>query len=184
MVFGWPLCLEIFNKQLLCTLTCLCSTTVRGADEGDEGAQTLSPYLPVSQLDIHFWAWSQTVGHIHPFLLQHRMPGEIRSSSAKTCRYISDEEGRTERDTQSCSLHTHTYIYTLDWQTLQTYIHTDRPTRCFPPVYMCQSASLPIDRGVLISGAGSSARRHGCCDRDHSDKSHHADYGGSRLYVI
>lgn len=33
MVFDGPLHLEVLNEQPLSTLTCVCSTTVRGADE-------------------------------------------------------------------------------------------------------------------------------------------------------
>lgn len=183
MVFGWPLLLEILNKQPFCTLTCVCSTTVRG---GEEVAQTLAPYLRrldiryifglgVRQWDtsIHFYCSTECLersGHCQP-----RPPGPLQSTT-HAARY---QRWRGE-DREDTHIHAHAR------QTLQMHTHTgdifgrDRPDVLSHSVCVSTFRSL-CRRSVNL---WSSARRHGRCDGDQSDRLHHTDHGGSRLYVI
>lgn len=164
-------------------------------------SQTLPPYLGVPQFDIRqTFLGSESDSRTHPSIFtaapnawRHqvllRQDLQVCSRAQLTRPDISDDEGRTERIHTSCLDYAHTHIRVHSRQTDTANIHT-RETylvetgQMFYLSVRVSECCAPSDGGVLISGAGSSARRHGCCDGDRADKLHHADHGGSRLYAI
>lgn len=155
MESGWLLRLEILNKQPICSLTCICSTSVRGADE-DRVLALLSSTRSISRSATVIFerggthpsvftaapnAWRELVRLCQDLL--------VRSRTQLMLPDISDDEGRNGRTD------THTHTHAPDRQTMHT-----QETYSFETVQMfyfsvCQECSALSDRGVLISEAGS-----------------------------
>lgn len=128
MIFGWPLHLEILNKQLLCTLTCLCSTTVRGG--GEDRALVFLTNTPSTSWSAAVWYTSDVFGpgvrprdtSIHFYCSTKRLetsgpspprPPGLLQSTTHTARY-QRWRGEDGEDTHIMfGLRTHTYARTL-----------------------------------------------------------------------
>lgn len=128
------------------------------------GQSTCSPLkhsLHILECHSHFWAWSQTVGHVHPFSLQHQTPGEIWPILAKTSWSAPEHNSRCQISAMTRGgIGGHTRTHTPDRQTDNANTHRRhiqlRRSRCFISLCVCEECSAPSDRGVLISEAGSS----------------------------